>query len=84
MVRHVINLCDVGADLGQLTFYSLTTIYVLLITGMSERTVIKIRKKETEADEYDPSFPYFLPSPFLTSCAILPTSFGGKGPHLRR
>ena len=30
------------------------------------------------------SFPYFLPSPFLTCCAILPTSFGGKGPHLRR
>ena len=29
-------------------------------------------------------FPYFLPSPFLTCCAILPTSFGGKGPHLRR
>ena len=24
------------------------------------------------------------PSPFLTCCAILPTSFGGKGPHLRR
>ena len=30
-----------------------------------------------------PSFPYFLPSLFLTCCAILPTSFGGKGPHLR-
>ena len=26
------------------------------------------------------SFPYFLPSPFLTCCAILPTSFRGKGP----
>ena len=25
-----------------------------------------------------------LPSPFLTFCTILPTSFGGKGPHLRR
>jgi hypothetical protein len=24
------------------------------------------------------------PSPFLTCCATLPTSFGGKGPHLRR
>ena len=31
-----------------------------------------------------PSFPFFLPSPFLTCCAILPTSFGGKRPHLRR
>ena len=31
-----------------------------------------------------PSFLYFLPSPFLTFCATLPTSFGGKGPHLRR
>ena len=31
-----------------------------------------------------PSFPYFLPFPILTCCAILPTSFGGKGPHLRR
>ena len=31
-----------------------------------------------------PSFPYFLPSPFLTCCAILPTSFGGNVPHLRR
>ena len=31
-----------------------------------------------------PSFPYFLPSLFLMCCAILPTSFGGKGPHLRR
>ena len=30
-----------------------------------------------------PSFPYFLPSPFPTYCAILPTSFGGKGLHLR-
>ena len=30
------------------------------------------------------SSPSFLPSPFLTCCAILPTSFGGKGPHLRR
>ena len=30
------------------------------------------------------SFPYFLPSPFLTCFAILPTSFGGKGSHLRR
>ena len=27
-----------------------------------------------------PSFPYFLPSPFPTCCAILPISFGGKGP----
>ena len=40
-----------------------------------------------------PSFPlsFFLLflttsllSPFLTCCAILPISFGGKGPHLRR
>ena len=31
-----------------------------------------------------PPVPYFLPSPFLTCCEILPTSFGGKGPHLRR
>ena len=23
-------------------------------------------------------------SPFLTCCEILPTSFGGEGPHLRR
>ena len=23
------------------------------------------------------------PPPFLTCCVILPTSFGGKGPHLR-
>ena len=30
------------------------------------------------------SFTSFLPSPFLTCCAILPTSFGGKGPHLRQ
>ena len=30
-----------------------------------------------------PSFPYFLPSHFLTWVAILPISFGGKGPHLR-
>ena len=30
------------------------------------------------------SSPFFLPSPFLTCCAILPTSFGEKGPHLRR
>ena len=29
------------------------------------------------------SFPYFLPSPFLTCCVILLTSFGGNGPHLR-
>ena len=27
---------------------------------------------------------FFLSSPFLTWCAILPTSFGGKGPHLER
>ena len=27
---------------------------------------------------------HFLASPFLTCCAILPTSFGGKGPHLKR
>ena len=26
----------------------------------------------------------FLPSHFLTCCGILPTSFGGKGPHLWR
>ena len=26
----------------------------------------------------------FLPSPFLTCCAILPTSFEGKEPHLMR
>ena len=26
----------------------------------------------------------FLSSPFLTCCAILQTSFGGKGPHLRQ
>jgi hypothetical protein len=31
-----------------------------------------------------PPFPCFLPSPFLTCCANLPTSFGGKGRHLRR
>ena len=31
-----------------------------------------------------PSLPSFLPSPSLTCCAILPISFGGKGPHLRR
>ena len=35
-------------------------------------------------ENHVPYFPYFLPSPFLTCCAILPTSFGGKGPHLRR
>ena len=29
-------------------------------------------------------YTYSLPSPFLTCCAILPTSFGGKVPHLRR
>jgi hypothetical protein len=27
-----------------------------------------------------PSFPYFLPSPFLTCCGILSTSFGGTAP----
>ena len=26
---------------------------------------------------------FFLPSPFITCCAILPISFGGKGHHLR-
>ena len=30
------------------------------------------------------SFPLFLSSPFLTYCAIIPTSFRGRGPHLRR
>ena len=30
------------------------------------------------------SLPSFLPSRFLTCYAILPTLFGGKGPHLRR
>ena len=30
------------------------------------------------------SFPSFLSSLFLTCWTILPTSFGGKGPHLRR
>ena len=28
------------------------------------------------------SFPSFLSPPFLTYFATLPTSFGGKGPHL--
>ena len=36
------------------------------------------------SNQLTPSFPYFLPSPFLTCCVILLTSFGGKGPHLRR
>ena len=32
-----------------------------------------------------PSRPFFfLPSLFQTCCAILPTSFEGKGPHLKR
>ena len=31
-----------------------------------------------------PSFSYFLPSLFLSCCAILQISFGGKGPHLRK
>ena len=35
-------------------------------------------------DKITPSLPSFLPSPFLTCCAILPTSFGEKGSHLRR
>ena len=30
------------------------------------------------------SFPFFLPYPFLTCCAIVPTSFGGREPLLRR
>ena len=30
------------------------------------------------------SFPYFLPFPFLTFCAILPTLFGGNCSHLKR
>ena len=30
-----------------------------------------------------PSFPYFLPSPFLTCSVIPPIPFAGKGPHLR-
>ena len=38
---------------------------------------------EKETDFITPSFPYFLPFPFLTYCAILPISFGGKGSHLR-
>jgi hypothetical protein len=29
------------------------------------------------------SFPSLLPCPFLTCCAILPTSFGGKGTRLK-
>ena len=31
-----------------------------------------------------PSLSSFHPFPFLMCCAILPTLFGGKGPHLRR
>ena len=31
-----------------------------------------------------PPFPSFIPFLFLTCCVILPTSFLGKGPHLRR
>ena len=37
-----------------------------------------------EYDKRTLSFPYFLPSPFLMSCAILPTSFGGKETQLTR
>ena len=31
-----------------------------------------------------PPFPSLLPSPFLTCCAVLPTSFGSKGAYLRQ
>ena len=44
-------------------------------------TLYDLQKPKVEPT---PSFRYFLPSPFLTCCAILPISFGGKEPHLRR
>ena len=34
--------------------------------------------------KYISFFPSFLPFPFLTCCAVIMTSFGGKGPHLRQ
>ena len=42
--------------------------------------------KNTDSIKYTPypSFPSFLPSPFLTCYVIIPASFGGKGPHLRQ
>ena len=49
----------------------------ILVDLAGEGGVDKINKG------FSPSYPSFLPSSFLTCCAILPTSFGGKGPHLR-
>ena len=48
--------------------------YSVLEETTSARAILQFRYE---------SLPSFLPSPFLMCCAILPTSFGGKGPYLR-
>ena len=49
-----------------------------------EQKVTKFIMLNKQTDLINPSLPYFLPSPFLKCCAILLTSFGRKGSHLRR
>ena len=55
-------------------------ITVLIYSGVLDPTAQALPLGDIKT----PPFHYFFPSPFLTCCAILPTSFGGKGPHLRR
>ena len=50
---------------------------LLAIQSPKENYLVEIKKNR-------PFLISLLPSPFLASCAILPTSFGGKVPHLRR
>ena len=45
--------------------------------------ILSINGQGLVSPPWTPSFPIFLPSPSLMWCANLPTSFGGKGPHLR-
>ena len=53
----------------------------LMFHAVVSRIITYVDRKE---EARTPSFPSFLPSPFMTCCTILPTSFGGKGSHLRR
>ena len=60
--------------------------YMYLFLHRKKKYTIQPHEKEIlslnyNLDNLTPSFPSFS---FLMFCAILPISFGGKGPHLKR
>ena len=61
----------------------LNFISIFTTEKISIQTIDKYQRKTFNLTPHLALF-FFFPFPFLTCCAILPISFGSKGPYLRR